>query len=49
MAIQSENPEMAPVHLAVVLLDDNNSVTAGVLDSLRIRNFFTIKIIAIYL
>jgi len=37
MAIEAGNPEIAPVHLAAVLLDDHNSVIAGVLDSLEIN------------
>ncbi len=36
LAIESGNPEIAPVHLAFVLLDDSNSVIPGVLDSLEI-------------
>lgn len=36
LAIESGNPEIAPVHIAFVLLDDSNSVIAGVLDSLEI-------------
>ena len=30
------NPEIAPIHLAAVLLDDKNSVIGGVLDSLEL-------------
>lgn len=37
MAIEAGNPEIAPVHLAAVLLDDADSVTTGVLDSLEIN------------
>ena len=37
MAIEAGNPDIAPVHLAAVLLDDPDSVVAGVLDSLEIN------------
>ena len=37
IAIEAGNPEIAPVHLAAVLLDDQDSVIAGVLDSLEIN------------
>ncbi|MCD4774584.1 MAG: ATP-dependent chaperone ClpB [Candidatus Aegiribacteria sp.] len=36
IAIEAGNPEIVPVHLAAVLLDDQNSAIAGVLDSLEI-------------
>ncbi len=36
LAIEAGNPEIAPVHLASVLLDDSKNVIAGVLDSLEI-------------
>ncbi len=36
LAIEAGNPEIAPVHLAFVLLDDSKNVIAGVLDSLEI-------------
>ena len=37
MAIEAGNPEIAPIHLAAVLLDDNDSVIGGVLDSLELN------------
>ncbi len=37
LAIEAGNPEIAPVHLASVLLDDSKNVIAGVLDSLEIN------------
>lgn len=36
LAVEAGNPEIAPVHLASVLLDDSKSVIIGVLDSLEI-------------
>ncbi|MCD4846910.1 MAG: ATP-dependent chaperone ClpB [Candidatus Aegiribacteria sp.] len=36
LAIEAGNPEIAPVHLAFVLLDDSKNVITGVLDSLEI-------------
>jgi ATP-dependent Clp protease ATP-binding subunit ClpB len=37
IAIEAGNPEIAPIHLAAALLDDQDSVIAGVLDSLEIN------------
>jgi ATP-dependent Clp protease ATP-binding subunit ClpB len=37
IAIEAGNPEIVPIHLAAVLLDDQDSVIAGVLDSLEIN------------
>ncbi|MCD4702355.1 MAG: ATP-dependent chaperone ClpB [Candidatus Aegiribacteria sp.] len=37
IAIEAGNPEIAPVHLAAVLLDDQDSVIAGVLDNLELN------------
>ena len=37
MAIEAGNPEIAPVHLAAVLLDDKDSVICGVLDRLELN------------
>ncbi len=37
MAIEAGNPEIAPVHLTAVLLDDKDSVICGVLDRLELN------------
>ena len=37
IAIEAGNPEIAPVHLAAVLLDDQDSVISGVLNSLELN------------
>ena len=37
ITIEAGNPEIVPVHLAAVLLDDQNSVICGVLDSLELN------------
>jgi len=37
MAIEAGNPEISPVHLAAVLLDGQDSVVAGVLNSLELN------------
>ena len=37
IAIEAGNPEIVPIHLAAALLDDRDSVIAGVLDSLEIN------------
>ncbi|MBN2586021.1 MAG: ATP-dependent chaperone ClpB [Candidatus Fermentibacteraceae bacterium] len=37
MAMEAGNPDIAPVHLAVVLLDERDSLITGVLDSLEVN------------
>ncbi len=37
IAVEAGNPEITPVHLAAVLLDDQDSVISGVMDSLELN------------